>query len=220
MLIDIHTHLDDAFYDENCYRVINAIDPDDYETIHAESSKENSKIIPAYGVHPWYADKINKELLEKYIVENPDAYVGETGLDYGKRSCAGQEDVFLFHIELANKYDRPLMIHCYNASHQMYEIIKNRIKVPFLMHRYSDDINLLPKFIELGAYFSYGMGAPVDKIEETPLDRILSETDAKTFTVSRSVGYIADVLKKDAENMKEIIWKNAKTFLTKSNLNG
>lgn len=217
MLIDIHTHIDDGMYNEEHYRLINSVDSDDFLNI-LTLSKNDKKVIPAFGVHPWYAGKLDKELLEKYIRENEDAYVGETGLDYGKKACLGQEDAFLFHLELANKYNRPIMLHCYNASHQLYEMIKDKIKVPFLVHRYSDDVNMIEKFIELGAYFSYGFGAPVDMIEATSKDRLLSETDGKMYEVTKSVNYIADILKTDRELIREEIWKNAKTFLTKSNL--
>ncbi|OPZ78551.1 MAG: putative deoxyribonuclease YcfH [Alphaproteobacteria bacterium ADurb.Bin438] len=216
MLIDIHTHIDDGMYNEDHYRVINSVDFDDFDNI-LELSKNNEYVFSALGIHPWYADKLEKDKLEEYVKNNEFAYIGETGLDYGAKACLGQEDVFMFHIELANKYNRPVMLHCYNASNQMYEMIKDTVKVPFLLHKYSDDINLIEKFVELGAYFSYPSRGLVEQIKKTPMERILSETDGKMYDVLKSVTYISETLGIEFEEVKKQIWKNSKNLLTLSN---
>lgn len=131
--------------------------------------------------------------------------VGESGLDYYRiadESRRGeiiekQKDVFIKHIELANELKLPLIVHCRGAKENMdgaYEeilsiLIEHPVKKRGVMHCYIGAPELVETFIELGFYIGFNGVLTFDKtgrveevLRQTPLDRILTETDCPYLT--------------------------------------
>lgn len=85
-------------------------------------------VYPAYGVHPWYIQERSQnwhEILEQYI-STTKAAVGEIGLDNAitaNNNFKEQAEIFRLQIRLANKYKRPVSIHCRKAWKAMTEIL-------------------------------------------------------------------------------------------------
>ena len=110
---------------------------------------------------------------------------GETGLDYHfDYPIELQKDYFKKHIQLANKYDLPIIIHARESHEDVKKILQeNKVKKGGIMHCYSGPSEMVKDFIELGYYI--GVGGPVTRYEEIqktvkqiPLDKIVIETDA------------------------------------------
>jgi len=107
---------------------------DDWAAV-AELAKKYGEIIPAFGLHPWFAAKRGErwmEKLEQILVECPGAAVGELGLDHAleERNDAEQAEVFAAQLKLARKLKRPVSIHCRRAWGDMMKIIEQQCGLP------------------------------------------------------------------------------------------
>lgn len=120
--------------------------------------------IPQYsiGIHPWY---INESRLESDLqfmetkLQLPECLaIGECGLD--KRieiPLTLQIEVFEKQIALAEKYQKPLVLHLVAAYQELVEI-KNRlnISVPIILHGFSKNEQIAKQMIDQGFYLSFG----------------------------------------------------------------
>lgn len=140
MFADTHIHLQDyktqdvknvvtSAIKNNVKRFINpSAHPSDWQSV-ADLARQYPEIIPAFGVHPWHIAEAAsgwESVLEKYLQQNPSAWVGECGIDRLKNAdITSQIDVLLKHIELAHKYNRPLIIHAVKADEDMRKLFPN-----------------------------------------------------------------------------------------------
>ncbi len=120
--------------------------------------------IPHYsiGIHPWYIveNRLEEDLAiieSKLELENCLA-LGECGLD--KRieiPFDFQIAVFEKQLLLAEKYQKPVIIHCVAAFQEVIEI-KNRLKisVPLIIHGFSKNEETAQQLIKNGFYLSFG----------------------------------------------------------------
>lgn len=155
-----------------------------------DDSIENYSI----GIHPWYIEESRiesdlKVIESKLSLENCLA-LGECGLD--KRidiSMDLQKAVFEKQLLLAQKYNKPVVIHCVAAFQELIAI-KNElnISVPIIIHGFSKNVQLATQLLEQGFYLSFGkyllrnpeLGTVFAKI---PDNRFFLETD----TVDESI---------------------------------
>jgi TatD DNase family protein len=146
--------------------------------------------IPQYsiGIHPWY---INEERLasdlnciEAKLQLKQCLALGECGLD--KRievPMALQIDVFEKQIALAEKYQKPLVLHLVAAFDELIEIKKRlKITVPIIIHGFSKNEQVAKQLIANGFYLSFGkylIRNPEMKevFQSIPNDKFFLETD-------------------------------------------
>lgn len=157
-----------------------------------EYSDKYSYMYYSLGIHPMEVEKgISIDLFEQ-IVKNKLkkdnsklVAIGETGLDYHfNYPVELQKKYFIKQIELANKYNLPIIIHSRESQEDVYKILKeNVVKKAGIMHCYSGTPEMSKKFIEMGYYL--GVGGPVTRykdVEETvritSIDKIVIETDS------------------------------------------
>lgn len=135
--LDSHIHLQDYKTQEvknvvnnaaknNVMRFINAsAHPNDWNDVQ-NLATEYPQVIPAFGIHPWHINDITdnwKTELENLLVKNPQAIVGECGIDRLKNpDIEKQVNILQTHIELANKYGRPLIIHAVKANQEFEKL--------------------------------------------------------------------------------------------------
>lgn len=112
--------------------------------------------------------------------------VGECGLDYyrcDERTKELQEKVFVEHIELASKLNKPLMLHIRGAYEDALKALKARAKVHGNVHFFAGDWATAKKFLDLGFTLSFTgvltFARDYDEVvRNAPIDMLLSETDA------------------------------------------
>jgi TatD DNase family protein len=95
--------------------------------INKDYSSYSSSFIYSLGIHPEYADEVDRiEELDKMLESSSCKAVGECGLDYffNKENKEKQKKLFITQIKLAIKYKLPLIIHCRDAYEDLYEILK------------------------------------------------------------------------------------------------
>ncbi|HAJ95743.1 MAG TPA: hydrolase TatD [Actinobacteria bacterium] len=166
-------------------------------------------VFASIGIHPHYAEGFgNKEmkLLESLISgynEESDidpgtdakrydkvVAVGETGFDFYRNISPrpDQERAFRAQIELAIRYDIPIIIHDRDAHEDILRVLKGysgRKGFRGVVHCFSGDTAFAMKCLELGLYISYtgvitfpNAADTLEVVREVPLERIFIETDA------------------------------------------
>ena len=167
--------------------------------------------------------------------------VGECGLDYyrcDESMKTLQSKVFIEQIELANTLGKLLMLHIRsglrslgevgNAYEDALEVIKSHAKVRGDVHFFAGDWQIAKKFLDLGFTLSFTGVITFthdydEVIKNTPLDMLLSETDAPYVTpaphrgkrnepayVEHVVRKIAEIRGEDPEKVSAQIMANAK----------
>ena len=146
--------------------------------------------IPFYsiGIHPLYIDENRLESDFKIVDEKlalPECLaLGECGLD--KRSETPFEiqlSVFERQLALAEKHNKPVVIHCVAAFQELIEIKKRlKISVPMIVHGFSKKTELAKQLTDNGFYVSFGKNLLRNPELESvfvsiPNDRFLLETD-------------------------------------------
>jgi TatD DNase family protein len=151
---------------------------------------EFDETIPQYsiGIHPWYIDENRVEtdlkIIDKKLQLKECLALGECGLD--KRieiPLALQIEVFEKQIALAEKHQKPLVLHLVAAFDELIEIKKRlKISVPIIIHGFSKSEQLAKQLIDNGFYLSFGKYLLRNPELETvfksvPNDRFFLETD-------------------------------------------
>ena len=202
MIIDTHSHLfDEAFTGDVKDCVLRAKEAKVNKIVLVGFSKETNDLAinmskeydifyPTAGLHPSEASENYLEdlkYLEKFILENKVYAIGECGLDYHWVSDNKdlQKALFKGQLDLAVKYNLPIIVHMRDATLDTYETMKSYAgKIKGVMHCYSGSLEMAKEFIKLGLYIS--LGGPVTfknakeskrVAQEIPLEKLLVETD-------------------------------------------
>lgn len=200
--LDSHCHINDESYLEDLDEVLDrmllnkvtkamlvCVSLDDYKrTLNIK--KEGIEFKKAIGVYPEYTD-MSDETFDEYVslMEKCDA-IGEIGLDYHwyKDTKDKQIELFIRQIEIANKLNKPVIIHAREALGDTYKILKEH-RCNAVLHCYSGSYELAKEFIKLGYYISIGgpvtfknAKEPLEVAKNIPLDKLLIETDSPYLT--------------------------------------
>jgi TatD DNase family protein len=204
MFIDSHAHLQNEQFDndiqevykkcleENVKRIINV--SYDYESCRKTIELINrfEHIWGAVGMHPHDAEDysdIFEEKLTGFFADKKIIALGEIGLDYFKEYSPRdiQKKVFERQLEIAHKYDLPVIIHCRDAYDDCFDILKENNVSNGVMHCFSGDDIQAERFLSLGLYISFTGTVTFRKkdlkaVKATPIDRLLLETDCPYMT--------------------------------------
>ncbi|PVX47426.1 TatD DNase family protein [Flavobacterium sp. 103] len=146
--------------------------------------------IPYYsiGIHPWYINEERLEtdlqIIESKLQDSNCLALGECGLD--KRieiPLELQQMVFERQLLLAQKQNKPVVIHCVAAFQEIIALKKRlKITVPMLIHGFSKNKQVAKELINNGFYISFGKYLLRNPELETvfqsiPNDRFFLETD-------------------------------------------
>lgn len=158
---------------------------------------EFDETIPFYsiGIHPWHISEERLEsdlrIIEEKLQLNHCLALGECGLD--KRieiPMQLQIEIFEKQIALAEKYNKPLVLHLVAAFDELLEI-KRRLKitVPIIIHGFSKNQQLAKQLLDNGFYLSFGkylLRNPElrEVFLSVPNDRFFLETDTIEETLA------------------------------------
>ena len=249
MIIDTHCHLDADRFREDFGEVLARakeagvekfiIPGADPETLPRAIELANSydEIFFAVGVHPYDREKFDIEYLKEFINHPKCVAVGECGLDYYRLPESEEEkefekqkqkEIFINQIELANEFNKPLIVHIREASLDSKNIIKEYAKVGGVLHCYNANEGLL-ELENRGFYFGIGgvltfknAKKLVRVYPKIPLDKLLIETDAPYLTPHPYRGKrnepaycklvlekMADVSGIDKKELEKIVFENS-----------
>lgn len=184
-------------------------------------------------------EKFDQEKYRELLKNLKVVAVGECGLDYyrlDEESISKQKENFVAQIELANEFNKPLMLHIrnnpdtkkHNAYQDALELLKKYSKVKGDVHFFAGTAEDARAFNDFGFTLSFtGVITFTNDYDEiiknTPLNMILTETDAPYVTPAPHRGkrneplYVMEVVKKIAalknlpeEEVAQVVVNNAK----------
>jgi TatD DNase family protein len=184
--------------------------------------------IPFYsiGIHPWYIkeDRIDEDLriIEEKLQTVNCLAIGECGLD--KRIEVPLEQqiiVFEKQLALAEKYKKPVVIHCVAAFQEVIAIKKKmKISVPMIIHGFSKNSQIANQLTAAGFYLSFGkylLRNPELKsvFQSIPNDRFFLETDTIEENIEQVYKLASEYKNITIKELKEIISSNYKVVFHK-----
>lgn len=221
--VDAHCHFNrDAFADyAGAGRFIcNAVTMDDWEPL-AAVARADARISVALGVHPWHVMGNTAEwtdTLRQMLAANPHAAVGEIGLDATRDNPDAQCNAFTAQYLIAADMGRAVHIHCVRAWDKMLHLLKTLPRPPVIVaHRFSGNTDILRALCAMSdnIYFSYrdvSVPRTRDAVAETPVHRILVETDGfapAPAAIAHTISDIAQIRGMSAADMADIIYDNS-----------
>lgn len=188
MIIDAHMHITENDEANNILACLEKGDilglvagtkPEDCHRVH-ELAQRCNRIIPTYGLHPWYADNASFKDMEPYLTVCP--VIGEIGLDsvWCDVVLNVQRKILVAQLDLAEERGCPVILHTKGQEKEIARIIAD-YTMPVIVHWYSSE-NYLDKYLELDCYFTVGpdvhINPAVQQIaREVPLERLFVESD-------------------------------------------
>jgi len=203
MIIDTHTHLDNEKFIEDVDEVIKraiennvkkfvipAADPADLPRA-LELADKYEEIYFAVGFHPVEIDKYDEKLITCFINHPKCVAVGEIGLDYHwvkeNSQREKQKEYFKKQIELALKFDKPVIVHIREATEDSLKILEEYPESRGVLHCF----NAAEQLLKLQNRFYYGIGGVItfknakkliNVFPKIPKNRVVIETDAPYLT--------------------------------------
>ena len=207
-LFDIHTHQLDSL---GIYNLMF----EDLDFIDNFSSKNIS-----IGVHPWKIEIENwekqLEKVEQFAQNQNVVAIGEFGLDRMiEIPMEVQKVVFEAQVKLAEKTQKPVIIHCVRAFDELLAWKKkSKVTVPLVVHGFNNNIETAHQLIKHGFYLSFGAAllnpnSNAEKIiTQIPIEKIFLETDTKPITIESVYEAAAKILNFETEKLCEYITDN------------
>ena len=178
------------------------------------------------GIHPWYIVEerleADFEILESKLTDEKCLAIGECGLD--KRIPIPmdiQQFVFEKQLALAEKYQKPVIIHCVAAFQELIAITKKRnVSVPMIVHGFSKNELVAKELLANGLYLSFGKSLLQNPdleavFQSVPNDRFFLETDTIAEEIQDVYALAAKYKSLDSKTIEEIVLKNYNTVFNK-----
>ncbi|MUM15601.1 YchF/TatD family DNA exonuclease [Mycobacterium sp. CBMA271] len=213
-LIDAHTHLDacgavtaedvrgivDHAASVGVGRVVTVADDLESARWAVSAAEGDPRVYAAVALHPTRADDLTgsaREELEKLAAHPRVVAIGETGLDLywpGRlEGCAEpsvQREAFAWHIDLAKRTGKPLMIHNRDADADVLDVLQSEGAPPsVIFHCFSSDAEMAKKCVAEGWILSLSGTVSFKNARALreaavliPEEQLLVETDAPYLT--------------------------------------
>ncbi len=206
MYIDTHCHVLNEYYDD-IEMVISECRNNDIEKIivngcDINSNREVLELVSKYdivygaiGFHPTELDDFKEEYF-KFLEDNLDnpkiVAVGEIGLDYHYDNTDKEKQVYIFkkQLDIASKYNKPIIVHSRDSIQDTYNILK-KYRLTGSIHCFSGSVEMAREFVKIG--YKLGIGGIItyknaktikEVVKDIDLSYILLETDSPYLTPS------------------------------------
>lgn len=258
MIFETHAHYDDERFAEDrgellaqlpslgIGKVINVASTISSIEACVELAQTYEHVYAAVGVHPSELEGMSEAVIEK--LQELSAWektvaIGEIGLDYywEKDSLAQENQRYWFRrqMELAREVSLPVIIHSRDAAEDTFTLMKelHAEEIPGVVHCYSYSPELAREYVKMGYYIGVGGVVTfknakklVQTVEETPIERLLLETDSPYLTPephrghrndSRELVYVVEKISQikgiTPEEVEAVTWENALRLFNKMN---
>lgn len=248
-VVDAHTHLDacgagtaaevtemvDRAEAAGVTRVVTVADDLDAARWAAEASTWDSRVFAAVAIHPTRTKDFGaaeQSEVERLVRAERVVAVGETGLDYywDYSPHDAQQEAFRWHIDLAKRVGKPLMIHDRDAHEDVLCILDEEgAPDEVVFHCFSGDAGIARRCIEAGYVLSFAGTVTFRNARElqeaaklVPSEQFLVETDAPFLTphpyrgrpnepycTAYTVRYLAELREQETEEIASAACLNA-----------
>jgi len=171
------------------------------------------------GIHPWYIDESrltsDLQIINKKLALPNCLALGECGLD--KRieiAMEIQKEVFIKQIVLAEKHQKPVVLHCVAAFQEIIQIKKEQnVTVPMIIHGFSKNEQTSKHLIDNGFYISFGkyllMNPELKSVfQSVPNNRIFLETDTVEESIEEVYTLAAAYKEMSIEELRKLVITN------------
>lgn len=193
-----------------------------FVNIHTHHPPGEALTLHSWGIHPWWLDDPGYdygealEQLEKMLAEGQLEAVGETGLDkLHADTLPLQRKILERHIQLAEQYRKPLILHSVRANDELLRLLKQQQpQQPWIFHGFNGSREEALQFAGKGCYLSVGTGIlnKHRKITETirsiPLNHLFFETDDAACDVETVYAQAASILALPIEVLQQQVYDN------------
>ena len=204
MLFDTHTHIDQSEFDASRSAVLQRAQAAGVTQIIAvgctakasqkcvEIAHQHEGLYAAVGIQPNYVAEAKVDdwqCIERMANDPKVVAIGETGLDrhWDFTPFPLQQDYFNRHMQLAEKMDRPFIVHmrdCEEDILQMLRAARQRGLLKGIMHSFTGDAAMAAECVELGMHISFAGMLTYKNAQDLrdcartiPAERLLIETD-------------------------------------------
>ena len=222
-LTDTHTHLFAEEFDSDRKEVVqrailagvNKLFLPNIDSSSIQSMLDLEKQFPEncfamMGLHPCsvkenYLEEL--KIIEDWFLKRKFSAVGEIGMDYhwDKTFIPQQKDAFSKQIDLAKKYNLPIVIHQRECFDDVFEIVKskNGNNLKGIFHCFTGTIEEANRIISLGG-FKMGIGGAVT-YKNSKLPEVLKQIDLKHIVLETDSPYLTPVPHRGKRNESSFI---------------
>ncbi len=168
-----------------------AIDLDSARDAIQQSEDYPGFIWPTAGIHPTSVADDDQITELEAIIQAHDVYaIGECGLDFYRDtnpSAGLQTDYFRAQLDIAKRYDLPVIIHARHADAELVPILLDYPDIPKVIHCFSSPWSVVEALLDTATWFSFtGIVTYThydpEVVERLPLHRMMIETDCPYLT--------------------------------------
>lgn len=248
-IFDSHAHYDDAAFDTDRDALLASLPTHGVgAVIHAATDPDSAErglamaarypyVRVAVGIHPEAAGAVQEDWLDRIetLAQHPlVCAVGEIGLDYHYEDGAPREvqmDLLRRQLELAARYDLPVILHDRDAHEDMLTVL-TAYRTRGVLHCFSGSVEMMRQVTSLGLYIGLGgvttfknARRPAAVAAAVPSDRLLLETDAPYMApephrgercdsslIAHTAAHIARLRDVDTDTLLRQTWDNACTL--------
>ena len=208
MIFESHAHYDDEKFDSDRVELLSVMREHNIETIvnigasfkGAQDSialaEQFEDVYAAIGIHPENTEDLTDEnfaWVEANAGHEKVVAIGEIGLDYywikDPDTQKLQRESLIKQLEIASRVKLPVVIHSRDAAEDTLAIMKDYQDLDGVIHCFSYSRELAREYVKMGFYIGVGGVVTfkngrkmVEVVEDTPMDRILLETDSPYLT--------------------------------------
>lgn len=200
MMVDTHCHLSYEDY-ENLDEVIKNMNgimiasgcDDKTNNIVLELVNKYENVYGTIGIHPEEIEGITPSsfrFIEQNITNPKIVAIGEIGLDYYwvKDNKEEQKELFEKQLDIATKYNKPIVVHSRDAVQDTYDILK-KYNLKGSIHCFSSSLEMAKAFIKLG--YKIGVGGTVTFKNSKKLQEIIKDIDMKDILLETDSPYLS-----------------------------
>lgn len=187
--------------------------------IHTHNTQTLAQTIDTIGVHPWHALGCDISVVEKGIAA-ADA-IGEIGLDF---ACnvphVEQERIFRAQLILAERYQKPVVLHCVRAFEEAMRILRDFNLPVVIFHGFIGSVEQAQHAVKQGYYLSFGertFRSPktIEAMRSIPLSHLFVETDESATPIEEIYARIAELRGVDIATLTEVTQANFNKIFSK-----
>ena len=180
-----------------------------YIDIHTHHPTHRHLEPQSEGRHPW-----DVESEAPICISDEAEIIGEIGLDFAhSANRERQEEVFRKQLEIAEKSNRPVVLHCVKSFEQIMGILDDYSLRAVIFHGFIGSKQQAQRAIEKGYYLSFGHRTAkspktIEALQNTPLSNLFAETDEGPESIESIYEMIASIKGITIEELFEAIEKN------------